>query len=59
MVFVERFCPVNEAWSAIMRLKSHEYHQGPQDVNSYIDEFEDLIEILGYTDPILIVLKFC
>ena len=41
-----------------MCLESQEYHQGPWDVESYIDEFEDLIEILGYTDPILIVLKF-
>ena len=57
-MFIERFCPVNEAWSAIMRLESQEYHQGSQDVDSYIDKFEDLIEISGYTDPILIVLKF-
>ena len=57
-VFIEKFCPVNEAWSAIMHLESHEYHQGPWDVDSYINEFEDLVEVSGYTDPILIVLKF-
>ena len=59
MTFVEKFCPVNEAWSAIMHLESQEYHQGSRDVKSYIDKFEDLVEISGYTDPILIVLKFC
>ena len=41
-----------------MHLESQEYHQGSWDIKSYIDEFEDLVEISGYTDPVLIVLKF-
>ena len=27
-VFIEKFCPANEAWRAIMHLESHKYHQG-------------------------------
>ena len=57
-MFIEKFCPMNEAWSTIMHLESQEYHQGSWDVDSYIDKFEDLIEISGYTNLILIVLKF-
>jgi hypothetical protein len=28
-------------------------------VEAYIDEFKDLIDLSGYTNPIAIVLKFC
>ena len=58
MEFMAKFCPANEAWMAIMHLKSQKYYQGSRNVDSYIDEFEDLIEVSGYTDPITIVLKF-
>ena len=57
-MFMEKFCPANRVWVAIMCLESQEYHQGSQDVNSYINEFESLIEVSGYTNPIIIVLKF-
>jgi hypothetical protein len=53
------FCPENEAMSALMRLESDRYFQGQQNVEAYIDEFRDLIDMSGYTDPIAIVLKFC
>jgi hypothetical protein len=57
--FMSTFCPENEATSALMRLESDRYFQGQQNVEAYIDEFKDLINISGYTDPIAIVLKFC
>jgi hypothetical protein len=41
-----------------MRLKSDRYFQGQRNVEAYIDEFRDLVNISGYTDPIAIVLKF-
>jgi hypothetical protein len=50
--------PENEATSALMRLESDRYFQGQQNVEVYIDEFRDLIDMSDYTDPITIVLKF-
>jgi hypothetical protein len=41
-----------------MRLESDHYFQGKRNVEVYIDEFKDLIDLSGYTDPIAIVLKF-
>jgi hypothetical protein len=56
--FMSTFCPENEATSALMRLESDHYFQGQQNVEVYIDEFKDLVDMSGYTDPISIVLKF-
>jgi hypothetical protein len=56
--FMLMFCPENEATTALMRLESDCYYQGKQNVEAYIDEFKDLIDLSGYTDPITIVLKF-
>jgi hypothetical protein len=53
------FCPENEATTAVMRLESDQYFQGKWNVEAYIDEFKDLVDLSGYTDPIAIVLKFC
>jgi hypothetical protein len=41
-----------------MRLESDQYYQGKRNVEAYIDEFKDLIDLSGYIDPIAIVLKF-
>jgi hypothetical protein len=56
--FMSTFCPENEATSVLMRLKSDRYFQGQQNVEAYINEFKDLVDMSGYTDPIAIVLKF-
>jgi hypothetical protein len=56
--FAATFCPENEATTALMRLESDQYYQGKQNVEAYIDEFKDLVNLSGYTDPIAIVLKF-
>jgi hypothetical protein len=48
--FVSTFCPENEATTALMRLKSDRYFQAKQNVEVYIDEFKDLINLSGYTD---------
>jgi hypothetical protein len=51
--FVSAFCPENEAaTTALMRLKSDRYFQGKQNVEAYIDEFKDLVDLSGYTDPV-------
>jgi hypothetical protein len=57
--FMSTFCRENEAMSALMRLESDHYFQYQQNVEAYIDEFKDLVDISSYTDPIAIVLKFC
>jgi hypothetical protein len=57
--FVATFCPGNEATTALIQLKSDRYYQGKQNVEAYIDEFKDLVDLSRYTDPITIVLKFC
>jgi hypothetical protein len=56
--FVATFCSENEATMVLMQLKSDRYYQGKWNVEAYIDEFKDLIDLSGYTDPIAIMLKF-
>jgi hypothetical protein len=56
--FMAMFCPENEATTALMRLESDCYFQGKRNIEAYIDEFKDLVDLSGYTDPIAIVLKF-
>jgi hypothetical protein len=56
--FVSVFCPENEATTALMWLESDCYFQGKQNVEAYINEFKDLVDLSGYTNPITIVLKF-
>jgi hypothetical protein len=57
--FTAAFFPENEATTALMRLESDCYFQGKRNIEAYIDEFKDLVDLSGYTDPIAIVLKFC
>jgi hypothetical protein len=40
---------------ALMKLETEEYYQNKHDVN----EFEELIDLLGYMDPLATVIKFC
>jgi hypothetical protein len=56
--FAATFCPENKVTTALMRLESDRYYQGKRNVEAYIDEFKDLIDLSGYTDPTTIVLKF-
>jgi hypothetical protein len=57
--FTSTFCPENKATTALMRLESNCYFQGKWNVEAYIDEFKDLVDLSGHTDPIAIMLKFC
>ena len=41
-----------------MQLKSAAYYQNRRTVDAYIDEFEDLISLSKYSDPITTVIKF-
>jgi hypothetical protein len=57
--FMAMFCLENEATKALMWLESKQDFQGKQNVEAYIDEFKDLINLSRYTDFITIVIKFC
>jgi hypothetical protein len=56
--YVSLFCPVNESTMALMKLETEEYHQNKRDVDEYVDDFEELVDLSGYTDPLAIVIKF-
>jgi hypothetical protein len=52
------FCEEDETTHALMRLESDQYHQGLRTISEFIDEFQELVDLSGLTDPIAIVLKF-
>jgi hypothetical protein len=56
--FTVTFCLENKATMVFMRLESDCYYQGKQNIEAYINEFKDLINLSGYTNPIAIVLEF-
>jgi hypothetical protein len=53
--YISLFCPVNESMMALVKLETEEYHQNKCNVNN----FEELIDLLGYMGPLVIVIKFC
>jgi hypothetical protein len=56
-VFIKTFCLENESTHTLMHLESDCYFQGKRTVGAYVDEFEDLIDLSGYSDDLTIVLK--
>ena len=56
--FEELFCPVNEQENAVITLESDNYHQGRRTVEEYTDRFKDLIHRSGYSDDIVITVKY-
>jgi hypothetical protein len=45
--FTVMFCPENEATAALMQLESDCYFQGKCNVDAYVTEFKDLIDMSG------------
>jgi hypothetical protein len=43
--FTAAFCPENEATTALMRLELDQCFQGKQNVEAYINEFKDLVDL--------------
>jgi len=56
--FRKDFTPLDEEATAINVLETAAYFQGHRLVNDYLDQFRDLIDDSGYTDPKTIVVKF-
>jgi hypothetical protein len=56
--FEERFCPLNEATTAVNRLESAAYFQGRRELDEYIDEFDELLRRSEYLDERVAVVKF-
>jgi len=57
--FQKDFTPLDEEATAINALETTGYYQGRRSVDDYLDQFRDLIDDSGYTDPKTIVVKFC
>jgi len=56
--FIKTFCLENKSTHALMCLESDHYFQGKRTVDAYVNEFEDLIDLSGYSDNLVIILKF-
>ena len=50
--------PLDSEAAAVNMLETTFYFQGKRMVDDYLDQFRDLIEDSGYTDPKTIVVKF-
>ncbi|KAF7372853.1 Reverse transcriptase-RNase H-integrase [Mycena sanguinolenta] len=47
-----RFVGENEQDHALQKLESRDYYMGTRDIFAYMDDFEDLAALAGYTDPL-------
>jgi hypothetical protein len=56
--FRSTFCLENEATTSLMCLELERYFQGRRTMDMYVDEFSDLIDLSGYSDPLVIIIKF-
>ena len=56
--FRKDFMPLDSEAAAVNTLETTLYFQGKRMVDDYLDQFKDLIEDSGYTDPKTIVVKF-
>jgi hypothetical protein len=56
--FRKDFTPLDEEATAINVLETAAYFQGRRSVDDYLDQFRDLVDDSGYTDPKTIVVKF-
>jgi hypothetical protein len=56
--YISHFCPLNKRTTVLMKLETKQYYQNKCDVEEYINEFEELINMSQYKDGLAIVLKF-
>jgi hypothetical protein len=53
-----RFVEENEQDHALTKLETRGYYMGSRDVFRYTDDFEDLVDLAGFTDPLIKVSKY-
>ena len=53
-----RFVEENEQDHALAKLESRGYFMGARDVFRYTDDFEDLVDLAGFEDPLIKVSKY-
>ena len=53
-----RFVEENEQDHALAKLESRGYFMGARDVFKYTDDFEDLVDLAGFEDPLIKVSKY-
>jgi hypothetical protein len=53
-----RFVEENEQDHALAKLESRSYFMGSRDVFRYTDDFEDLVDLAGFDDPLIKVSKY-
>ncbi|CAK5263363.1 unnamed protein product [Mycena citricolor] len=56
--FKLRFVEENEQDHALAQLETHAYYMGSRDVFKYTDEFDDLLNLAGYSDNLVKVTKY-
>ncbi|CAK5275215.1 unnamed protein product [Mycena citricolor] len=56
--FKLRFVEENKQDHALARLETHQYYMGSCDVFKYTDEYDDLLDLAGYTDNLVKVTKY-
>ena len=58
-MFMELICPKNEQLAALTRLEGTSWYQAKDLVEDYIDQFQELIDVVEYDDDKTIVINFC
>jgi hypothetical protein len=56
--FITEFCLQNEAVLAIAKLGTEKYYEGKCLVDEYVDKFRELVKQAGYSQGLVIVIKF-
>ena len=58
-MFMEQSCPKNKQLAVLTKLEGTSWYQARDMVENYIDQFQELIDVVEYDDDKTIVIKFC
>ena len=53
-----QFIEENKQDHALLKLESRSYHMGSQDIFKYTDDFKDLVDLAGFEDELMKVMKY-